>query len=337
MENKKSNIHDIAFASGLSITTVSRVLNGKAKQYRISEKSQTKIKAAAEKLNYVPNQFAANLRSGKSKTIALVLPSINNPFFAHIASEINLQLYEHGYMTILTDCDENGDIEFKTLKKLISQNIEGLLIAPSSNEYKEIENLHKGGLPVVCIDRYFDGLDIPYVATDNYNAAFSASKELISNGHKNIVCIQGNRKSTPNQQRINGFKDALAEAKIDNVSIMGDAFSFQNGYIETMMLLKGNSRPTAIFALSNTIALGCMKALKEENVKIPEDISLIAFDNSPYFDFLETPLTSIQQPVEDISRIAVKLLMAKINEEELQSSQILLKPELIRRDSVKKM
>lgn len=333
----KAKIKDIAEVTGHSITTVSRVLNGKAVQHRISDATQKIIKETAEKLNYVPNHFAANLRSGKSKTIALVLPSLSNPFFASIAGEINLQLYKHGYMTILTDCDENPDIENITLKKIRSYNIEGLLIAPSGEKYEEIERLHNNGLPVVCIDRYFDGLDIPYVATDNYAGAFSATEELTKRGHKNIVCIQGNMESSPNQQRVKGYTEALKKANITQTTILGDAFSMENGYIETMLLLKGKNVPTAIFTLSNTIAFGCMKALKEENIRIPEDISLITFDNSPYFDFLKTPLSSIQQPLSEISKIAVKILMAKIKGEQIQSTQIFLNPEIIIRDSLKSL
>ena len=331
----KVTIKDIAEATDHSITTVSRVLNGKAEQHRISKATQKIVKETAEKLNYIPNHFAANLRSGKSKTIALILPLLSNPFFASVASEINLQLYKHGYMTILTDCDENTDIENKTLKKIQSLNIEGLLIAPSGEKSKEIERLHKSGLPVVCIDRYFEGLDIPYVATDNYAGAYSATQELIKRGHKNIVCLQGNQESTPNQQRVKGYTDALKNVSITQTTILGDSFSMESGYIETMMLLKGKNTPTAIFTLSNTIALGCMKALKEENIRIPEDISLITFDNSPYFDFLKTSLSSIQQPLTEISRIAVKILMAKIKGEELQSTQIFLNPEIKIRDSIR--
>ncbi|MCF8226025.1 MAG: LacI family transcriptional regulator [Bacteroidales bacterium] len=333
----KTTIKDIAESTGLSITTVSRVLNGKAEQYRISITTQENIKETAKKLNYVPNQFAANLKSGKSKTIALILPVLSNPFFASIASEINLLMYKHGYMTILTDCDENIDIENATLNKIQSYNIEGLLIAPSGDKYEKILYLHDTGLPVVCIDRYFEGLDIPYVATDNYAGAYSATEELIKKGHKNIVCIQGNKESSPNRQRVKGFQDALMKANITQATVQGDAFSMENGYIETMLILKGKNIPTAIFTLSNTIALGCMKALKEENIKIPEDISLITYDNSLYFDFLKTPLSSIEQPLSEISKIAVRILMAKINGEELHSTQIFLNPEIIIRDSVKSL
>ena len=116
----KAKIKDIAEITGYSITTVSRVMNGKADQYRISKSTQKIVKDTAEKLNYIPNYFAANLRSGKSKTIALILPLLSNPFFASIASEINLRLYKHGYMTILIDCDENSDIENISLKKIQS-------------------------------------------------------------------------------------------------------------------------------------------------------------------------------------------------------------------------
>ena len=331
----KAKIQDIADLTGVSITTVSRVLNDRSKQHRISESTQKLIKDAAEKLNYIPNLFAANLRSGKSKTIALVLPLLNNPFFASIASEINVQLSKLGYTTILTDCNENQEVENKTLKNILAHNIEGLIIAPSGDRFNLIEQLHNGGLPVVCVDRYFEGLNIPFVSVDNYSSAYSATEELIKRGHKNIACIQGNKESTPNQQRVRGYKEALQKANITQVTVLGDAFSIENGYIETMLLLKSKKAPTAIFTLSNTIAIGCMTALKKENISIPEDISLITFDNSPYFDLLKTPLSSIQQPLTDISKIAVKMLMAEIEGEELPSNQILLSSELILRNSIK--
>src|SRR5690349_14387982 len=204
MPSQKVNIVDIAKKAGVSISTVSRVLNGKAEEFRISEKSQQKIRETARKLNYVPNQFAANLKSGKSNTIALIIPSLSNPFFAGIASEINAEVRNRGYITIIGDSDENQDIENEELLQMQSRNIEGLVIAPCSQNWKSIKRLHDEGLPVVCIDRYFADLDIPYVSTDNYAGAFMATQHLIEHGHKRIACIQGVQESTPNSLRIQG-------------------------------------------------------------------------------------------------------------------------------------
>ena len=337
MANQKINITDIAKKAGVSISTVSRVLNGKGEQYRISKKSQDKIRETARRLNYVPNQFAANLKSGKSNTIALIIPSLSNPFFAGIASEINAEVRNRGYITIIGDSDENKDIENEELLQMQSRNIEGLVIAPCSENWKSIKRLHDLGLPVVCIDRYYENLDVPYVSTDNYAGAFMATRHLIDHGHTHIACIQGLQQSTPNTLRIQGYKDAMLQSGLKNHLISGNDFSVQNGYKETKLLLQLKQRPTAIFTLSNTIAMGCIKALKEESVPIPEDISLITFDDHPYLDYLATPLTCVTQPTREICRIAIKYLFFMLARKDILSKQVLLTPELIYRKSVKRI
>jgi len=337
MANQKVNINDIALETGLSISTVSRVLNGKGEQYRIGKKSQQKIIHAAKALNYIPNQFAANLRTGRSNTIALIVPSLNNPFFADLASNINAEVRKFGYITMISDSDENLEIEELELQQMMSRNIEGLVIAPCGNKSEYIKQLHDQGLPIICIDRYFEALDIPYVSTDNYAGAYNATKHLIESGHSMIACIQGVQQSTPNRLRVKGFIDANESAGIKTYSIVGDDFTVQNGYLETRLLLQKNEKPTAIFTLSNTIAMGCMKAIKEMNIGVPEDISLITFDDHPYLDYLSTPLSCIAQPVSDISKIAIKFLFLAINNNESKVNQILLQPEMKIRKSVRRI
>ncbi len=337
MKPKKSNIKDIAKKTGLSITTISRVLNGKAEQYRISGKSKQKVLKAARQLNYMPNQVAVNLRLGKSLTIALIIPSLTNPFFAGIASAINSELRSLGYITILGDSDEKPETEEHILKQMVSRRIEGLIIAPCGEEWEHIKRHYDQGLPVICIDRYFENTGLPYVSTDNYYGAYEATRHLIENGHSNIACIQGVKQSIPNKQRIKGFLDAMKEAGISSYSITGDAFNVQNGYLETKLLLRKNVRPSAIFTLSNTIAMGCMNALKEELLKIPDDVSLITFDNHPYLDYLATPLSCVAQPVDNICKIAIKFLFTQLNKSEMVTQSVLLKPEIKYRDSVKRL
>jgi LacI family transcriptional regulator len=337
MPSPKVNIVDIAKKAGVSISTVSRVLNGKAEEFRISEKSQQKIRDTARKLNYVPNQFAANLKSGKSNTIALLIPSLTNPFFADIASDINAEVRNRGYITIIGDSDEKVEVENEELLQMQSRNIEGLVIAPVNQNWKQLKNLHDQGLPIVCIDRYFENLDIPYVSTDNYEGAVMATKHLLEHGHKNIACIQGVPESVPNQLRIQGYKDAMLSAGISEYKILGNEFTVQNGYKEMKLLLQQRDRPTAIFGLSNTIAIGCIKAVREENLSIPEDISLVTFDDHPFLDYLATPLTCVTQPTREICRIAIKYLFFMLQNKEVTQRQVLLKPEMKYRKSVKRL
>jgi len=337
MDHRKTNIKDIAKSTNLSITTVSRVLNGKAKQYRISEKSQKKIYEAAEALNYIPNQIAVNLQSGRTRTLALIIPSLMNPYFSRIAGLINMELQQMGYATLISDSNENPEIEKEELLQVNSRNVEGIIIAPCGNSPDQLRLIQNLKIPVVCLDRYIEGLEIPFVSTDNYQGAYQATKHLIKNGHTNIACIQGIESSMPNQLRIKGFKAALKEEGIKISSISGYDFSVNNGYTETLLLLQNKRKPTAIFAMSNTIALGCMTALKEYNLRIPGDISLIASDDHPYLDYLSTPLTCVAQPINDLCKIALRLLFSLINNEEIKSKQVFLQPTLKLRESVKQL
>lgn len=333
----KTNITDIAEKSGYSITTVSRVLNGKSDKYRISISTQKKIESTAKELNYIPNEFARNLRTGKSQTIALVVPSLKNPFFSEIASAINLEARKSQYITLIGDSDDDILIEKDEVKQLSSRNIDGMIIVPCGNEYDHLLNLKESGTPVICIDRYFKNQEISYVTSDNYDGAYTATQYLIGQGHTNIACIQGVEYSLPNVERVKGFKDAMNDNRLTTYSVSGDDFSEQNGYLETKLLLQNSKRPTAIFGLSNTISMGALRALKEENILIPDEISLLTFDDNPYLDYIEPPLTRISQPIEDICKIAVKLLISRINEKELISKRVLLKTRLIVKDSVRNM
>ncbi len=334
---KRTSIKDVAKEVNLSISTVSRVLNGKADEYRIAKKSQKLILDAAEKLNYFPNYLAANLKSGKNNTLALSIPSLGNPFFASLASEINKCLREMGFITILSETNENINVEKDVLDSLLKRNIGGLIIAPCGEDHEHILDLQKQGLPIVCVDRYFENLDIPYVSTNNYAGAYEATKYLIECGHKKILSIQGVPQSVPNKERVRGFKSAMQDAGIEKFNITGNDFTIQNGYLETKLALNRKERPTAIFTYSNTIALGAIKAIVEDKLQIPDDISLLTFDDHPYLDYLVTPLSCVVQPQKDLANLAVKFLISLLNNKAIEAHQVQLNPTLKVRRSVKKL
>lgn len=336
MSGKKSNIKDLSEITGISVSTISRVLNGKAKQFRISKKTQEKVQNAAKEYSYVPNQVAVNLKRGKTKTIALIIPSLSNPFFANMAAIVSRELRTLGYTTLISDSNEQAELEREELMQVVARNVDGILLTTCSENGEYIEWIQKQEIPLVCVDRYFQNIDAPYVSTDNFRGAYEGTRHLIENGHKHIVCIQGMPTSVPNQTRIEGFKAMMKKAGLSDYSISGNAFTIQNGYTEMVLLLQASKRPSAVFAFSNNIALGCLKALKEFNLTIPKDISLITFDNHPYLDYLSTPLTCIAQPVEDICKIALKQLFSLIEKQELNPDKVLLKPEIIYRNSIKK-
>ena len=208
---------------------------------------------------------------------------------------------------------------------------------------KESEHITKAinkNIPIVLIDRYFQDLNVPFVGSDNFKGSFEATDYLIQNGHTRIAFIQGIKVTTVNQDRVNGFIEAFNKNQIplDSSLIVGENFGEQNGYVQTKILLNLQNKPTAIFAASNLISLGALKALYEENLKVPEGMSIISFDDQPYSNFLATPMTTVAQQSQEIGSIAFNLLMDKMESDSaIESPNILLPTKLIERDSVKKI
>ena len=291
---------------GFSETTISRVLNGKADKYRISKKTADKIKQAAADLSFTPNALARGLRLSNTHTLGLVIPDISNPFFASIARSVEREARKNGYSVILCDTEENTNLEIESVQLLRGRNVEGLIIAPVGQISEHLETVYKSGLPVVTVDRYFPQKNLPFVSSDNYKGAYDAVLYLIENGHRKIACIKGLENTSPNDDRLRGYKDALLNNDIAIVEslIAGDSFSEQNGYTEAKLLLKGEEKPTAIFAFSNLISLGALRAIEEDNLSVPDNISIITFDDHPYFDYLSTPMSTMAQQNNEIGQIA---------------------------------
>ncbi len=335
-------IKDISENIGVSLTTVSRVLSGVAEKYRISAKTASRVLAEAERLGYVPNQAAVNLRLKKSFSIGLILPSLANPFFSTIASVVNKVLQPKGYSLLVLDCDDDETAEVEAVNHLISRNIDGVLMIPSGKNKVHIEKLLKLNLPVVFVDRYFKELPISFVSTNHFEGAYAMVEYLISCGHKRIACIQGKHHVMSNEERVHGYKEAISKNKLNYEYVGGNSFTMEDGYLETKLLLQQREKPTAIFALSDTILLGVLKALKEDGYDVPTDMSVVSFDNSIYLDYLSCPVTSISQPISEISQMSIRLLLDKVDkkgkEDTLPEKQeVLISPAVIYRKSVKEV
>lgn len=333
----KETLSSIAERIGFSITTISRVLSGNAEKYRISKATVDKVIAEAEACNYRPSLIAQSLRTNRTNTIGLLLPSLSNPYFADMASVIIREVNGRGYTTIVMDTMEDENIFNESASLLLSRRVEGIIAVPCGNKSAIMENINRDYLPVILIDRYFESSKLSYVATNNYQGGADGTRHLLAAGHRKIACIQGVRDSTPNAERVRGYMDSMREAGLgDMIEVVGNEFSIQNGYLETKLLLCREDHPTAFFALSNTIALGVLKAVREASMHIPEDISLLAFDDYTYMDFLEPPVTRISQPVSDMAKLATKLLFDRIEGNgAVITSQIKLAPTLISGASVK--
>lgn len=330
----------LAERSGVSVTTVSRVLSGQATRYRISKQTEAAVRNLAKEFNFAPNQLARGLRLRKTLTIGLVVPEISNPFFAGIARQVTVGTRAEGYSVIVCDTEDNTELENESLRLLKSRSVEGILLCPVGISGEHLLEFVDGKLPIVLVDRFYPNLPLPYVVSDNFSGAKQAMEMLIANGHRHIACLQGLRGTSPNKSRVQGYKEALAQhfLPVEESLIVGDGFTEQSGYIETKLLLTMRPDVTAIFALSNLNALGAIRALAEERRAIPDDISIVSFDDSPFWPYLATPITSVSQSYSEMGEVAVKLLFDQIRSRREHTKRgILLPTTLMMRKSVKRL
>lgn len=329
----KETLSTMAERLGYSATTISRVLSGKAEKYRISPDTVNAVLREARRCNYSPSVAAQSLRTRRSNTIGLLLPSVANPYFADMASVIITELNSAGYTTIVVDTMESEQRLSESARSLISRQVDGILAVPCGEKGMDLEML-SAQIPVVLIDRYYEDTSLPYVTTNNYQGGLDATRHLLSRGHSRISCIQGVQSSMPNKERVRGYVKAMEdEGLAQDIDIIGNEFSVQNGYLETKLLMSRAQRPTAIFALSNTIMLGALKAIREAGLRIPEDVALISFDNNLYMDYMTPSITRISQPVEDMAKLAVKILLDKIKGASNCGSQLRLSPIMVAGES----
>lgn len=331
----KTTLYDIAKKTGYSLTTISRVLNGKSEEYRISQEATDLIVAEARRCNYIIKSNAQILRQANSKTIGIMLPSVSNPFFAELAAVIVDEVKRRGYNAIVSVTNESEVDQESCLSSLMARDVEGVIAAPCGSNQNLFYSVNRDMAPVVLVDRFFIDSNISYISSNNMGGALDATRYLINKGHKRIVCIQGDQNLITNRKRVEGYRKAMTEAGLeDNISVVGDSFSVQNGYFETKMIVGNRSSlPDAIFALSYTTALGVMKALKESNLTAGKDISLISFDDNMSLDYMQPEITRVAQAVDEMGKFAVKVLFEQI-ENPQTVSQIELNTKIIYGDSV---
>jgi LacI family transcriptional regulator len=334
----RTTLKQIAEELGISSSTVSRVLNGHAKRHRINSETEAAVRKLAEKRNFSPNQLARSLRLSKTNTIGLVVPDISNPFFASIARSVENEARHQGYSVVLCDTEDRTDLEIEVLGLLEGRKVEGLVLVPVGQECAHLKRYERNGLPVVVVDRWFRALKLPCVASDDYRGALEAVGLLLKSGHRCIACIQGLPGTAPNEERVRGYRDALRErgVKVDASLIVGDDFQEPNGYVQTQRLLRQRPDVTALWCLNNLISLGALRALSEAGRRVPEDVSVVSFDDPPYAPYLATPMTTVAQQHAEMGREAVRLLFERIaSGKRVKPERVILPTKLVERKSVR--
>jgi len=328
-------IKDVAKSANVSVGTASMALNGKE---AVNTQTKEKVLATAQKLGYLPNKYAKLLNSKRTNVIGLIVTNIVNPFFGIITDNVQEELSKKKYDVMLGISNEKISKEQHFINKFIEMQVDGVILVPSSMQAPNISHLQalrEREIPFCYITTYYIDIPAPCVMTDLSEGSYLLTKHLLGTGHKKIIYIVANRTIPASNLRVEGYLNAYREAGVqfspEWIKIAEP--SFKGGYNSTDTILKGKLFPDAILTMNDIMAMGVLKHLKECKIQVPEDISVAGYDDLIYTPLLETPLTTVQQPMEQMCKKAVDILINKIENPDSINEKILLRPELIIRNS----
>jgi LacI family transcriptional regulator len=327
-----TTLEDIARALKVSKMTVSRAINNHPE---ISRETRERILAVAQKMNYRPNQFARALTTNRSYLIGIVVPDLMHSYFAEICRGVELQARPSGYQNLICSTDEDPRKEMAEIEALLSRT-DGLIVASaiSERETKFYRQLIKDGGRIVLIDRLLEGLKASAVITDDVQVGILATRHLLKLGHRRIGHLRGTTAST-SRQRFEGFISAMAEAglRVPAEAIRDCGFTEDDGYLAMKSWIADGELPSAIFAANDPAAIGAMTALHEAAIRVPDDIAIVGAGNIHYGDMLRVPLTTVTWSTLEMGQAAANLLLDSITGRSKTVRQIVVKPELVIRES----
>ena len=301
------SIKDVAESAGLSVATVSRVLNGHPS---VSDDARERVLAAAGTLGYRPNVVARSLRTHRTGTIGLVISDVLNPYFTELARAVEEEARELGYSVIIGNADERADLEDHHVRGLLDRRIDGLLVSPADGRSPMTLEAAAGDTPVVFVDRWIPGCATPVVRADGREAIRDLVAHLYALGHRRLAIIAGPAATTTGRERVDAFRAALAVhglALPEEYVGRGD-FQAKSGRACTERFLNLPEPPDVVFATDNLMALGALDEIGARGLRVPEDIALAAFDDIPWFSHTDPPITTIAQPTAELGRVAVRAL-----------------------------
>ena len=332
---KKVSIRDIASHLGVSTALVSYVLNNK--KDRVSPEMTAKIRKAAEELNYRPNLIAKSLKSGRTNTLGLIVADIANPFFSQIARIIEEEAQRAGYIVIFGSNGESVEKSQALTDALLNRQVDALIIAPAEGTEEQIRSLQAKQVPFVLIDRYFSDLVTDSVHINNYEAARTAVGHLALSGYRRIAMLAYETGMQHIAERKRGYLDALKEHGItfrDEWLVQANYHNLDRDVPVVMHKLLKEGNVDAIFFATNTLAVHGMRQVMQMNVKVPDKLAIVSFDETEAFDFFYAPIPFVRQSMEDIGREAVKLALENIAQKRSGQKEVFAGYELKARDGV---
>ena len=333
----KITINDIAKMAGVSKGTVSRVINDKP--YGVGDEVREKIKKIIDEVGYKPNQLARSIVTSKSKTIGLIIPDINNPFFPKLVRGIEDFAFSKGYTVFLCNSDEDAKKEEYYLCDFIEKRVDGIILAPSSTTNPKLNQLLSDyNHPFAVVDRQIQGLDCDiFVGSDNVKGAYQAVKHLIENGYKKIAFFGGDRELSNTVFRYEGYKRALKDSNIniDDNLVMFGRYSLESGEKLMEDIIENKIVFDAVFATCDLLAIGALRTMKKNSISVPNEVAIMGYDNIYISELMDPPLTTVEQKIYEIASKVTKMLIAKIEGEAIENKIVLIEPHLIKRETVK--
>lgn len=298
-------IADVARESGVGTMTVSRVVNGGKS---VSTATAAKVRAAIKKLGYEPNEAARILKGQAPRTIGLIVPDLADTFFSICAHAVQQMAAKHGYMTLLLASERDRESEAKELAMMKSRNIAGILIVPSNPGcISQLRELRARGIPVVMLDRTYPGLDAGEVMVENREGTKKAINHLIDHGHRSILCVGYDSEFNSISQRIEGYESAMTEAGLKPQFAVVEEGALVGPQV--LKRLRSAKPPTALFSLNNVTTTQVLGMLQRENIRIPQEVAIIGFDDFELAPLLAVPLTAVRQPAAELGRSATRLIL----------------------------
>lgn len=327
-------IYDVAREAGVSMATVSRVVNNNP---NVKPQTRKKVFEAIERLGYRPNAVARGLASKKTTTVGVVIPDISSPIFSEVARGIEDIANMYHYNIILCNADKKKDKEIRVINTLLEKQVDGLLFMGGTVTDEHMQAFKTSTVPIVLCGTTDEKNEMPSVDIDHEKAAFDAVQLLIDNGHRSIGMISGTLTDPANgYARFQGYKKALEKAGLsvkEELVRIGN-YRYESGFEVMKYFLELPKRPTAIFTATDEMAIGAIHAIQDYGLKVPEDISVASVDNIRMASMVRPQLTTVAQPMYDIGAVSMRLLTKLMNKETVEMSKVTLPHEIIRRKSV---
>ncbi len=330
---KPITIQDVADRAQVSRATVSRVMNNHP---NVASDIRSRVQEAMRDLGYNPNRAARRLRGNSNDVIGLIIPDIQNPVFVAVARGVEDAAYRHQINVLLCNSDDHADKQQAYLNVMLAERAAGLIIVPThARDGKTLVEIRNAGLPIVLLDRQVQRFEADTVKTDNVLGARIIVNHLLELGRSRIALIGGLQYLTPARERYQGYVEALRDAgrDVDESLIINGDFKAESGYRITRELMALASPPDAIFTTNSLMAMGALKALHELHIRVPQDVALVSFDDVPWAENLNPPLTAVVQPAYELGVQAVELLRKRFTEPDAPIQTVMLQPTLIVRES----